>query len=178
MTPSLKKIQNTVAEILQNNGVIQAPVDVETIAANAGIDVRKTPAEDEISGFVMKTPAGGAVIGVNTLHHPNRQRFTIAHEIGHFYLHDLDEVHVDRFFVKLRDRRSSTGEDPQEVAANRFAAELLMPEHFLPKDLRELGMRDFLDDRAMLQLARKYQVSVQAMTNRLVGLGLISQSLA
>jgi Zn-dependent peptidase ImmA (M78 family) len=168
MTNNRKKlIQDEAAKLLRNHGVTEAPVEVEEIAEKLGIAVRKTPANDEISGFLFKQPQGGTVIGVNTLHHPNRQRFTIAHEIGHFMLHDHDQVHVDRFVVKLRSEKSSTGEDEQEVEANRFAAELLMPAAFVERDLRELGIQDLHDDRAMLQLARKYKVSVQAMATRL-----------
>src|SRR6266542_275897 len=154
ITARKKIIQSKVSELLQSNGITGAPVDVETIAANLGIVVRKTPAEDEISGFLLKQPQGGAVIGINTLHHPNRQRFTIGHEIGHFMLHDFDEVHVDKFVVRLRNEASSSGEDKEEVEANRFAAELLMPRHMLERELAQFAMNDLLDDRAMQRLAK------------------------
>src|SRR5712692_8642293 len=88
--------------LLSETGVKAAPVNVEKIAASLGIDVRKSPTDDDISGFLFRQPRGRTVIGVNTLHHPNRQRFTIGHEIGHFLLHQYDNTHVDRFVVKLR----------------------------------------------------------------------------
>ena len=163
-------IHSEVAELLQKNNITGAPVDVERVARSVQIAVRRTPSDDDISGFLLRQ-AGQAIIGVNTLHHPNRQRFTIAHELGHFVLHQHDEVHIDRAVVKLRDRASSKGEDPEEIEANGFAAELLMPEQFLARDLARLTFTDLLDDRGMLRLAKQYQVSVQAMTNRLVGLG-------
>lgn len=171
----MNKIKRIVTELLCRNDVTDGPVDVEGIARAEGIIVRKTPAEDEISGFLLRSPEGNSVIGVNNLHHPNRQRFTIGHELGHYYLHNFDDVHVDRVFVQYRDRVSRAGTDPSEVQANRFAAELLMPEEFLVEDLRKLGMRDFLDDRIVVQLAKKYKVSVQAMTNRLISLNLVDQ---
>ena len=166
-------IQSEVVELLQRNNITEAPVDVERVAKSVHIAVRRTPSEDDISGFLLRQ-AGQAIIGVNTLHHPNRQRFTIAHELGHFVLHQHDEVHIDRAVVKLRDRTSSKGEDPEEVEANGFAAELLMPEQFLTRDLARLTFTDLLDDRGMQRLAKQYQVSVQAMTNRLVSLGYLS----
>jgi len=61
------------------------------------------------------------------------------------------------------------------VEANGFAAELLMPAEFLSDDLRKLTLTDLLDDRKMQQIAKKYQVSVQAMTNRLVSLGYLPE---
>lgn len=166
-------IQSEVAELLQKNNITGAPVDVAQIARGLNIAVRRTPSEDDLSGFLLRQ-SGQVIIGVNTLHHPNRQRFTIAHELGHFVLHQHDEVHIDRAVVKLRDRASSKGEDPEEVEANGFAAELLMPEEFISEDLARLTFTDLLDDRGMQQLAKRYQVSVQAMTNRLVSLGYLT----
>ena len=89
-------------------------------------------------------------------------------------LHNYDEVHVDRSVIKLRSKNSSSGEDQEEVEANRFAAELLMPRELLSKDVGKLLLTDFLDDRRMQQLAKQYGVSVQAMTNRLISLGYMS----
>lgn len=140
------------------------------------IEIRKTPADDELSGFLVKRPNGHSVIGVNSIQHPNRQRFTIGHEIGHFMLHDFEEVHIDKFVVRLRDKTSSTGESDDEVQANRFAAELLMPQDFLIRDLPTFASNDLLDERGLARLAKHYLVSTQAMTTRLVSLGLIDGS--
>jgi len=168
-------IETKATGLLRKSKITEAPIDVERVARDLNIVVTRTPSDDDISGFLLRHPGGKAIIGVNTLHHPNRQRFTIAHEIGHFVLHEQNEVHVDRAVVKLRDRASSKGEDPDEVEANRFAAELLIPAGFLSSDLERLTLTDLLDDRRMLQLAKRYQVSVQAMTNRLVSLGCLPE---
>src|SRR3954470_4270018 len=72
---------------------------------------------------------GRYIIGINSSHPETRKRFTIAHEMGHLVLHQLDQVHVDKqFLVKLRDDISSQAIDPHEIEANAFAAALLMPE--------------------------------------------------
>src|SRR5260221_1002978 len=159
-----REIETKVSALLQKNRITKAPIDVEKMAAALGVAVRRTPTDDDISGFLLRQPDGQAIIGVNTLHHPNRQRFTIAHEIGHFLLHEHGELHVDRAVVKLRDRASSKGEVPEEVEANGFAAELLMPGAILRDDLARSTFTDLSDDRRMQQLAKRYQVSVQAMT--------------
>ena len=69
---------------------------------------------------------GTPIIGVNALHHPNRQRFTIAHECGHLNLHRAritKEVHVDKAFPMLmRDSVSAAGVEETEFEANLFAA--------------------------------------------------------
>jgi Zn-dependent peptidase ImmA (M78 family) len=63
-------------------------VPVEQIAESYGIELRYEPAEQELSGALIRKGRKEVVIGVNSSHHPNRQRFTIAHEIAHFLLHE------------------------------------------------------------------------------------------
>ncbi len=63
------------------------------------------------------------------------------------------------------------GEQPSEIEANAFAAELLMPVSFLKRDLEEGDDAvDLSDDDALKSLAAKYRVSVTAMTFRLANL--------
>ena len=80
-----------------NPGIAEIPVPVEKIAKSLGARVRFSPFfYDELSGFVF-IKDGVPIIGVNSLHHLNRQRFTIAHEIAHLQLHPdyiTSEVHV------------------------------------------------------------------------------------
>ena len=171
----LTLILQTVKSLLERNLVAAPPVNVEAVAARIGVHLRKTPTEDDVSGFLLKQ-GPISVIGVNALHHPNRQRFTIAHEIGHFMLDHFDEVHVDKAVIKLRNEASRKGILKEEVEANRFAAELLMPREFLEKELSRGSLSDLLDDHGMQQLAKRFQVSVQAMSNRLTSLGYIAAS--
>ena len=117
-----------------------------------------------------------AVIGVNTHHHPVRQNFTISHELGHFLLHDQEQLHVDHEFrVRLRSEVSGQGTDEAEREANFFAASLLMPKDFLEADLATEDYVDLLDDEFLRSLSRKYNVSTQALVNRLKNLGYIQE---
>lgn len=93
-----------------------------------------SPLDNELSGLIYikkNTP----IIGINSLHHPNRQRFTIAHECGHLLLHKAlvsGGIHVGkRFPMLMRDSVSVTGVSEIEIEANLFAAETLMPQTFL-----------------------------------------------
>jgi Zn-dependent peptidase ImmA (M78 family) len=95
---------------------------------------------------------------------PNRQRFTIAHELGHLLLHK-DEVHIDRAF---RNSISSQAIDANEIEANRFAAELLMPFHLLKNE--DISNIDVEDESSLRDLARKFKVSLQAMTLRVTNI--------
>ena len=113
---------------------------------------------------------GTPIIGVNALHHPNRQRFTMAHEIGHLLLHRTEitkEIHVDKEFPMLmRDSVSSAGVNEMEIEANLFASELLMPVEFLAKSL-DAEPFDIDDEGAVRALAKEYKVSASAMRFRL-----------
>jgi Zn-dependent peptidase ImmA (M78 family) len=100
-----------------------------------------------------------------------RQRFTIAHEIGHAVLTAQDFLYVDKV-ARLRDARSAQGTDPAEVEANAFAAELLMPADMLEREVQRRGGLDVYDQDDVLELAGEFQVSTQALLIRLNMLGL------
>jgi Zn-dependent peptidase ImmA (M78 family) len=172
-----KMIGDRVMQLLSEAGITDAPVDVESIARSLGADVNYSPADDSLSGFLLRNEeTGTAVIGVNSEQHPLRQRFTVAHELGHYLLHANERVHVDRreagFQVKLRNETSSAGTDVEEMEANLFAAQLLMPAEFLRRDLAGYESLDvFEDDPLINYLKDKYQVSIRALTIRLTRLG-------
>jgi Zn-dependent peptidase ImmA (M78 family) len=175
MTVRRKHIRSITAKLLASHRIHSAPIAVEMIAGDLGVEIQREPADDDLSGFLYRNrKRKTAIIGVNANHHPNRQHFTIAHELGHFLLHDFDDVHVDRRFkVWLRDEESGRGIDLEEKEANLFAAELLMPAIFLKEDVKEIGVVDLDDERALAKLARRYEVSTQAMTFRLAYLGYV-----
>lgn len=158
--------------LMQRLGPPTAPVDVEAIARELGVRVEfQASDDDELSGCIVSVP-GGAVIGVNRDQARTRQRFTIAHELGHYVLHrrQLADVHLQRGY------RASQGDDPTEIEANAFAAELLMPRALVEASLRDRGHGSGLDAESgdtdvIRELAREFDVSEQAMTIRLVNLG-------
>ncbi len=170
-----RKIQTTVQQLLQSHGVTDPPVPVERIARAEGVRIYLKSLKGDISGFLYRD-AQESVIGVNT-HHPRaRQRFTLAHEMGHFLLHAGEKVHVDHGFeILLRNDRSAKGVDDDEMEANLFAAELLMPKAFLMKDLADVESVDINDDRSIGELAKRYSVSVQALMIRLTALGYVNR---
>jgi len=149
---------------------ITAPaVDIYHIIKENGIHLVFEKMDDSDSGFLL-IEQGRPTIAINALHHPNRQRFTAAHECGHYFLHrdgGENQLFVDQSFQ--RDARASTGTNEQEIQANNFAAQLLMPESFLLNAVMQRPLSDL--DIALLAL--KFEVSEQAMTLRLVKLGIV-----
>ena len=153
------------AEVIEDLNLKLLPIPLEKIVKkyNATI-IERTDFGDDLCGMIIKQD-GKFVIGVNKNHPATRQRFTIAHEIGHMLMHSeiIDKVHIDKTFnySLKRDGRSKIGEDRMEIQANQFAAELLMPSKFLQKEL-ESGYVDF--ENGFEAIAKKYGVSVQAMS--------------
>lgn len=175
-----RHIRNLVKEILLANNIKSAPVNIEKIAENQKIQIVEQSIEDEVAGFLLKDfDSKNALIGVNTHHHSNRQRFTVAHELGHYFLHEHEGVHFDSkttgLRMYLRNEKSTTGTDLEEREANLFAAELLMPEDLLRQDLADIEAVYLIDedDKTIKDLADKYQVSPMALTYRLANLGYI-----
>ena len=168
-----KYIRIVAGRLLEAHRIESAPVEVGQIASALDIRVQFEPAEDELSGFLLRDlNRQRAIIGVNDRHPENRKRFTIAHELGHYLLHEQEKLHVDRRFqIQRRDETSSKGESEDEKEANLFAAELLMPVQFIKRDLAEGEALDLEDDTVICRLAEEYKVSMQAMTFRLAYLG-------
>lgn len=166
--PRFAYIQRLAEDLLDEGGVAKAPVPVDRLAKLKGCRVIKYDIKN-ISGVLFRS-SDGVVIGVNSKHPPQRQRFTVAHELGHFLLHEGEAVHYDKdYMVSLRSGLSSEGTDIEEIEANFFAASLLMPDRFLRNDPRAAEM-DVEDGRAIKALANGYAVSTQAMTHRLLRL--------
>lgn len=67
-------------------------------------------------------------------------------------------------------RRLRTEAEVMEIEANAFAMELLMPEDWLRDDMAKLGGVDIEDDKVISELAKRYGVSRQIMTRRIVEL--------
>ena len=148
------------------------PVDVRQIIQTLGIEIVEEPMEDSMSGM-MVVKGSRAVIGINQSHHPNRQRFSLAHELGHYLLHRLQQtVFIDSSTVFFRNGLSSEGTDFYEIEANIFAAELLMPREAIYETVHQ--PLDAFDERALARLAMQFGVSTQALTIRLTKLNLIS----
>lgn len=161
-------------QLLTKGGVISPPVPLERLAETCSAVIRYEPFEGELSGMVHRRPDGKAVIGVNSSHSANRQRFTIAHELGHLLLHGEEEVHIDeKRPLGRRDEVSSQAVDPREIEANQFAAELLMPASFVRVRVDALDPSTSMEEAIDL-LAREFDVSSQAMTHRLTNLKIIS----
>jgi Zn-dependent peptidase ImmA (M78 family) len=120
-------------------------IDLEMLAFAAGRLIIEEGGLETSEGRLIATRTRGGSIRVKAGLGPGRKRFTIAHEIGHFILHPLEEQdrqHSRHDFTIFHD----AGE---EAEANIFAAEVLMPEFlFKPRSRKGVPSLCFLDNLA------------------------------
>ncbi len=139
------------------------PVDPMAIAKRLGIAVIVAFMPADVSGSIQRR-AGAANIYLNAFDSSNRQRFTCAHEVGH-YRKRVAEGRSDFTFTDHRSTLASAGVDPDEIWANQFAAAMLMPAH--------LVQRWYRDGLGASEMAKLLGTSAQAMSLRLRNLRLV-----
>lgn len=164
----LEQIESRAETILKKAGITTVPVLVEEIAAKYQLLISRAPHKN-FSGMLIRKD-GRALIGVNSSEPEVRQRFTVAHELGHFFLHPNQDA-----FVDYRDNKSGIMRTPREKQANMFAAALLMPRKLLLRDFKAIAKNGFSDEE-LCDLATRYNVSEDAMRFRLINLNIVALS--
>ena len=158
--------------ILQKHGFLGAGISSTAInpvavANQEGIEVISVDFSDDQVCGILRKENGRFNIYVNRDHGSTRIRYTIAHELGHYFLHgEIFDAFVDKEINLYRNKS-----DPQsklhadmEIQANMFAAALLMP---------AVSVRRWYQyDRHIANLAKKFGVSPAAMGYRIANLGL------
>lgn len=141
----------------------ELPVDPFLIAAALGIEVRFAQMPQDVSGSIEMKPGQTPQIRINRGDSLARQRFTCAHEIGHYRKRAEYPANTD--FTDYRDTLAGLGVDAKEVFANQFAAALLMPAD---------QVATFHDQGVPVgEMAIRFGTSAQAMELRLRNLSLI-----
>lgn len=168
-------MQSEIDRILQQANSL--PVNIEAIARGLGLAVvRNATLADGISGQIKRLPNGRFEVASSNREHHFRQRFTLAHELGHYLLHrSLIGEGIDD---DTKYRSTDTGEFyntdidlAHERQANSFAAKVLMPEGLLRAEVEKA--RDAEGKVDVGALCGKFQVSRSAMEWRLKNLGLL-----
>lgn len=132
----------------------------EAIENAFGIDVLFEPHEGPPLGLTT-VMSGFKLIYVNTSRPRRQALFTLAHELGHALAENTVTMHIDAKMFES---------GPEERVANRFAANLLLPE---PDVRAAVGGRP-LTAGVFLELLLRFRVSVQALAYRLGNLGLLN----
>ncbi len=157
-------IQAQATAVLAKNQIHVPFVNAFDIAANEGIAIEHRkfqPKDRTVAGFYFEK---NKTIYLNVDESSVRQLFTVAHELGHYFLgHKPDEYGIYRRQPVLDSEKPLT-----EKEADCFAANLLMPAVMIKA---EFARYPFLRTMGPSLLASKFGVSNSAMFNRLKNLG-------
>ena len=174
MNSQRRKQINLLAENIRGACEISSPVDMQTVISRLGGRLNRVmnleyeaKVEKIEDGFEITLPEG-------TAHKINRERFTIAHELGHLFLH-MGFLIDNARWEAISEYRDSVyyryGHSLEEKEANEFAAAFLMPKgEFIEVAQKHLE----LDGYNVEPLAKYFNVSVEAAINRGRGLGLFT----
>lgn len=161
-------IEQRAQRLLDAIGIESTPVPVKEVAAHLEIEIEYADLGEGCSGVLVREGGQGkGVIGVNWADHENRQRFTIAHEIGHYILHEDNDAFVDAGYSINFRATTGSGTPRQEREANWFAAALLMPRAQVVAAFQSCEYDPTRDDDDLRALAAQFGVSPQAMAIRL-----------
>jgi Zn-dependent peptidase ImmA (M78 family) len=158
------KCRQKAEEVLKKYGINKPLIDVFDIAQSEGIQIvyfqPQNSTDEDISGFFYKdADTKIKKIYINKLDSAPRQVYTVAHELGHYFLgHKPNE-----YSVLLRQAVYAAKKDDAEKEADKFAAELLMPKKMIETIKREYK----LTNNDELILSQLFGVSQKAMHNRL-----------
>lgn len=157
-------------DLANEYGLTALPIDLEKVASGLGATVVPQPAPAELSGILLRRD-GQPVLGLNADAHPHRQRFALAHLIGHLHLHRGREMILDTVARYRHGNLSSMPTDREEAEANRFAGALLAPEAIV----RRMAAEADFDTPAQLVdlLAPRFEMTTTAMAYRLITLGVM-----
>lgn len=155
----------SLAEIAKDNNIYYAEANLSEIA-------------EWVSWFILYDHTKNRFwMLIEKSDHPNRKRFTFAHELWHFFLH-ADKlkwnyrIFIDTEYTKTLFRKTTIDikeeDKPLEAEANLFAAELLMPEDVVKKAYHEIWSVEILSDI--------FKVSIEAMRIRLSNLNLLKST--
>ena len=169
------KIVDIVKNILTECNIYQAPIPVVEIAEKYGFVVVEKFLTNDESGYMVLCNEGidiqgkklTKIIVVNSVENPYRKRFTIAHELGHYFLEYKDKEHdLSGNIVVHRDNTFNSNNREKEDDADMFAGELLMPTDILENELKKLKQIDLLFSSIPEAIARKFAVSYSAAAKR------------
>lgn len=127
-------------EVLRDLGIASLPVDPIWIAEQRGIMVQAKSAESRgVSGMLVRAGDEYAIAYATHIENPGFQRFSIAHELGHYFL----TGHPEELFANADVHHSRAGfgsSDVLELEADHFAAALLMPKPLFASKMRDISM--------------------------------------
>lgn len=166
---SRAEVEQRAADVLRQHGLYSLPVDPVLLSSRMGITVNNAKfADDSLAGLIAKRGELSRIL-VEQSDPPYRKRFSIAHELGHHFLHlfadgEIVDKRVNMFREREPDGEFISIDRRREIEANWFAAALLMPAEFV--------RAEWAKNPSIAHMARVFNVSEEAIGYRVDTLNL------
>lgn len=196
---SKDEIEASANKLLKSISYFDGPVDLDMACQHLGLtQIDESESVPNADGYEIlgKADFANNVISIYDSGNPRRQRFTLAHEIGHFQLQHgaflRSETTIKQDLMISDPDSMGNSIDRMEYQANLFASQLLLPKTTLLLKIRHLkkefdfrykgDCNIFVDDQPGNQadffkiisgVSEFFDVSTTAVQIRLKGLGLI-----
>jgi Zn-dependent peptidase ImmA (M78 family) len=155
-------LSNKAASVRKRLGAeANSPIDIFSLIQNIEkMTLVLYPLGEHISGICIRNEHS-SLIAVNSSMSEGRQRFSLAHELYHYY---FDKENRSIICKKIIDSK-----DPKEQEADRFASFLLMPQTALHETIEAIfkGKERDLTFQEIVRIEQKYKVSRHALLYRL-----------
>ncbi len=156
-----RRMINSLAEDILNIYDIPVPIqNMEEIVEKLGGTIQR---EVSFSDGTVERNGDGFKIILSLFQDEKRERFTIAHELGHLFLHMGYRINEKLWEGQDNNIYHRTGNSEREYQANEFAAAFLMPANRYLEVLKSLAVGNKVDTS---KIAEFFNVSVEAASNR------------
>lgn len=161
----IKALINKMADAVRNLYDIKGPIaNIDNVVRIMGGNVIEDPSIDGFSdGRIKKTGEESFEIMVSPFQSEERRNFTIAHELGHLFLHMGYKNNRERWNAQNNIAYYRNGNTELEYQSNEFAAAFLMPEEDYKLVMDQYTEGNMVDTSAV---ARYFHVSIDAAANR------------
>lgn len=195
-----EEIQQSAQRLIAKIGYQGGPVDLARICSMLSLDLTYTQQTIlDTDGLPVLGSANfdHKSIQIHSHNNPHRERFTLGHEIGHFYLrHDRylhSETIAEQDLLITSTTKNAFNYERLEIQANIFASDLLLPAQILDMKIKECGHRRkfknigygyiYVDDQEcnygpynlfLSELSSYFEVSLLAIEMKLRKMGLLT----
>jgi Zn-dependent peptidase ImmA (M78 family) len=167
MNETKKREISSLAQVVRDSLELETPIDVFDAVTKLGGTLRTMAGDFGEPEALVRRTEERFEIWLKNAHSPLRQRFSVAHELGHLFLH-MGYLLKPETWARSDEYKDSVyhryGFGVEEIEANLFAAALLMPEREFRINAEYLS---HLDSSALLKsLSRHFKTSAAATLRR------------
>ena len=161
----VRQLINELADAVRDMYQVIGPIgDIVSVVKSMGGKVVEDSSIDSFSdGQIKRIDSTTFQITVSPSQSDERKNFTIAHELGHLFLHMGFQTNPKLWNSPNNSLYYRNGNSELEYQANEFAAALLMPQRDYEEALRKYADGDFVDTS---KIAKYFHVSIDAAANR------------